>query len=641
MARPASRLSSFAPPKAQRVLPPLLAASLLSAMGVLAGGAAWRESVTIDEVAHIGAGVSYLQRLDLRLNEEHPPLPQVLAAFPLVLRGTRADYASVSWTISGRFFPAYLGQWVFGEWLLTHWNDPVSTLRWARLPMLAMTLALGWLVWLYAGRLGGPSAGLLCLGLYVSAPVFLTFGPLVHTDLAVTLFALLTLWTFAEVWQEPSGRNVARFALALAGALLSKFVAGLLFLAFAAFALSTRWRAVPGQPGARAEARAWRRLRWRATLRGVFGAGVCVYLAYFVLSWNQPTDVLYRVGHGALAVPLRRLLMPPWLYLRGLLLFGVTASRPTFILGHSYPHGVFFYFPVLLALKSPPGFLGLLLLAGLLAVAVRRPGGFAAVPAGRALHFRVLWTALLVFAGACLLSRLNISFRHFSIPLVLLILLLALLPPLLEGLGRTAPRAAWSLRAVAAVLLLGSLYTALAAYPYYFPYLSPLALGRPPYALVNDSNLDWNQALPEVQRFAERHGVRKFHIDTWGFTDTAVAVPGSEIWNCQRPAEEDAGQWVALSANMIQDGHNCLWLMQYPHESLGGGSMYAVRLPATIPPPGSPGGPPLPSARREFLGASPEMRLFFQEIARYPERLPKAFEEITAAYRRANEAKAP
>jgi len=37
----------------------LLAGLLLILMAVLAGGAALRESVTIDEVAHIGAGVSY------------------------------------------------------------------------------------------------------------------------------------------------------------------------------------------------------------------------------------------------------------------------------------------------------------------------------------------------------------------------------------------------------------------------------------------------------------------------------------------------------------------------------------------------------------------------------------------------------
>lgn len=63
----------------------VVAGLLLMFMAILAGGAAYRESATIDEVAHIGAGVSYLQKLDLRLNEEHPPLPKVLAALPLSL----------------------------------------------------------------------------------------------------------------------------------------------------------------------------------------------------------------------------------------------------------------------------------------------------------------------------------------------------------------------------------------------------------------------------------------------------------------------------------------------------------------------------------------------------------------------------
>src|SRR5580704_5783816 len=87
---------------------------LLGLMFLLAGGAALRESPTIDEVAHIGAGLSYLQKLDLRLNEEHPPLAKLLAALPLVLRGTRADYSHISWTFSETFFQAYVGQWVFG-----------------------------------------------------------------------------------------------------------------------------------------------------------------------------------------------------------------------------------------------------------------------------------------------------------------------------------------------------------------------------------------------------------------------------------------------------------------------------------------------------------------------------------------------
>ena len=121
---------------------------LLALMALLAGGAARRESVTFDEIAHVAAGVSYLQKLDLRMNEEHPPLAKVVAAVPLVLRGAHADYSHVSWTFSNKMFSAYLGQWVFGHWFLMRWNDPYTTLAWARAAMLSMTLLLGFILYL-------------------------------------------------------------------------------------------------------------------------------------------------------------------------------------------------------------------------------------------------------------------------------------------------------------------------------------------------------------------------------------------------------------------------------------------------------------------------------------------------------------
>src|SRR5437762_12929280 len=98
------------PVKPRSILSALLAVLLLALMAVLAGGAALGESVTVDEVSHIGAGVSYLERLDLRMNPEHPPLAKVLAAIPLVIRGVRADYNHISWSISEQFFTAYMGQ---------------------------------------------------------------------------------------------------------------------------------------------------------------------------------------------------------------------------------------------------------------------------------------------------------------------------------------------------------------------------------------------------------------------------------------------------------------------------------------------------------------------------------------------------
>ena len=622
-------------------------ALLLAMMALLSGGAARRESVTVDEVAHIGAGVSYLQRLDMRMNEEHPPLPKALAAIPLVLRGVHADYSHVSWTFSNKMFNAFLGEWVFGHWVIMRWNDPHATLLWARVPMLLLTLLLGLAIYVDGSRLGDSWGGLLCLCAYVSMPAFLAFGPLVITDIAIALFWVLAVWQLPEMWHSPSRWTVIKFGLALAGAFLSKFSSGLLFFVFVAVALSLRWRGVPEQPTDKAALRAWRRRAWRNMASATFWAALFVYVVYFVLSWNEPTDSFNIIPHFPASPLLRRLLMPLWKYLRGLLGFAFSAaSRPTYILGHAYSHGVWFYFPVLFVLKSPLAFLLLLLLAVAIAIFLKRRSGgqpsgqLSAIPSGMELHWRAVWVSLVVFVTACMLNRLDISIRHFSVALAVVTLLLAPLPRMLESLQRSNSRGARAGKWVTIGLAAASLVTAVRAYPNYFPFLNVLSMGRPAYLLVNDSNLDWNQSLPEVEKFVRQRGLNQILLDEYGFSEPTVYVPEAQPWRCQEPSPADGGRWVAVSASNIADGSNCLWLMQYPHEALAGGSMYAIQLPQTIPAAGTPGGPPLPEAYRYFGGAPGfDVRAIFANCIRDPQQLQPTMDRMQASFQAAAQKK--
>jgi len=616
-------------------------------MALLSGGAARRESVTVDEVAHIGAGVSYLQRLDMRMNEEHPPLPKALAAIPLVLRGVHADYSHVSWTFSNKMFNAFLGEWVFGHWVIMRWNDPHATLLWARVPMLLLTLLLGLAIYVDGSRLGDSWGGPLCLCAYVSMPAFLAFGPLVITDIAIALFWVLAVWQLPEMWHSPSRWTVIKFGLALAGAFLSKFSSGLLFFVFVAVALSLRCRGVPEQPTDKAALRAWRRRAWRNMASATFWAALFVYVVYFVLSWNEPTDSFNIIPHFPASPLLRRLLMPLWKYLRGLLGFAFSAaSRPTYILGHAYSHGVWFYFPVLFVLKSPLAFLLLLLLAVAIAIFLKRRSGgqpsgqLSAIPSGMELHWRAVWVSLVVFVTACMLNRLDISIRHFSVALAVVTLLLAPLPRMLESLQRSNWRGARAGKWVTIGLAAASLVTAVRAYPNYFPFLNVLSMGRPAYLLVNDSNLDWNQSLPEVEKFVRQRGLNQILLDEYGFSEPTVYVPEAQLWRCQEPSPADGGRWVAVSASNIADGSNCLWLMQYPHEALAGGSMYAIQLPQTIPAAGTPGGPPLPEAYRYFGGAPGfDVRAIFANCIRDPQQLQPTMDRMQASFQAAAQKK--
>ena len=156
--------------------------------------------------------------------------------------------------------------------------------------MLLITLLLGLVLYIYGARLGNPWGGLLCLSAYATMPAFLVFGPLVLTDTVATLFCVLTLWTFADMWRSPGRGTVLEFGFALGTSLLSKFSSGLLFFCFLAFVLSLRFRPLPGQPADKAELKAWRRRRWRALVQATLLAALVVYAVYFVLSWNQPSD---------------------------------------------------------------------------------------------------------------------------------------------------------------------------------------------------------------------------------------------------------------------------------------------------------------------------------------------------------------
>ncbi|MGO9940550.1 MAG: ArnT family glycosyltransferase [Terracidiphilus sp.] len=607
---------------------------LLALMALLADGAARRESVTFDEIAHIGAAVSYLQKLDMRMNEEHPPLAKVLAAVPLMIRGVHADYSSVSWTFSGSgLFKQYLGEWIFGDWLVTRWNDPIATVFWARQSMLLLTLVLGFILFLCGSRLGDPWGGLLCLCAYATMPVMLAFGPLVLTDIAVTLFVVLTLWAFASMWRSPLRETILRFGLALGGALLSKFSAGLLFLCFPAFILSLRWLPAPEQPADKAELRAWRRLRLWSLTKGIFFAALVVYAVYFVLSWNEPTDSLGFLGHNMAALLLRRLLMPPWIYLRGLALFAFTGKPPAFILGHSYPHGVWFYFPVLFLLKSSLAFLLLLVLALVVGLIAKFcPTRLAVIPEGQALHWRAVWVFLVVYTGACILGRFQFSVRHISVSLALLILLLAPLPRTLNQLRSSGWPAARAGVWLTVALALASVATAVRAYPYYLPFLNSLSGGRPAYDLVADSNLDWNQGLLEVEGFVHQRGLNHVLIDAYAFSDSTVYVPEAQFWNCQEATRKDGGQWAIVSVNLIEESHNCIWLLQFPHEALAGGSMYAFQLPRVIPPAGTPGGPPLPEDYRNFASIKfpGDIRLIWINCIHDPQLLQPSWDRLAS-----------
>ena len=231
---------------------------------------------------------------------------------------------------------------------------------------------------------------------------------------------------------------------------------------------------------------------------------------------------------AAIAVAARAHLLPE-AYLEGLAFFYATDTRPTYLLGKLYAHGVWFYFPTALAIKSTLGFLLLLAL----------------VPFARLLRARegrreVLWMLIpaAVFLAASMTSNLNIGLRHI-LPIYPFLSVLAA-----AGAWRLAKKhRAWAI--VVGGLVLIHAASSLRAFPNYLSYSNELWGGpSKTYRVLTDSNVDWGQGLPAVKRYLETHAATPCWLAYFGTVDpayyeipcTLLTVSSAVIW--ERPLDE-------------------------------------------------------------------------------------------------------
>jgi Dolichyl-phosphate-mannose-protein mannosyltransferase len=555
-------------------------------MALLAIGSYRQESLTFDEVTHIPSGLAYWQQHDTRLNIEHPPLLKMIAALPLLFTDVRADYADPSWCESGWTDC----QWTFGNKFFRDWNSGVQRIvRLARLPMLLLTLLLGWIIYRMARSMAGRRGALLSLTVFVTSPLYLGYGPLVITDIGLCLFVILSAWTFADLWTNPNLRNLAAFALSTAAALLSKFSALLLLPAFVLFSV---WTCIK----ARRDSELQR--KWIHLIGGLAASLVICYLFYWLACYHStphsianahlqtltrfrpPERILTFVTkalsrHRSLEEPF----LPLWLYLTGIGYLNAGLSRPVYLLGKLHGHGVWYYFPVISFFKLPPGMVGLTLALLVCTVLYRRRKHRELsldIDELNKARLRALLCTLAVFAIAAMRARINIGIRHFSVPITIIVILVALLLPLIEALWHGK----WRRLAYGVVLGLAasSLITAITAYPHYISYYNCFRLGTPKQEIVAESNLDWGQSLLAVDAFVLEHNIPKIYMDSMSPLSPTVYVANAAEWFCD-DLSSPSPEWVAVSTDFVRRSPpTCIGLMRYQHWELADGTMYIFRI---------------------------------------------------------------
>ena len=449
-----------------------------------------RESLTWDEDDHMFAGYMMWKTGDYGLNPEHPPLVKLLATAPLLwekmwVPAVRQDRDfKIEAYQDGR------------DWLAR--NDGAGQRFVFRMRLAAGLLAVALSVVLFcaANEWFGPAAALVALALMVFDPNILGHSALVTTDAGVTLFFLASVYAFYRYVKQPSVWRLAVTGVAV-GLLLATKHSGILIWPMLVFLIA--YEALAAAKGARLRTA----LRLAGALAEIVVIGAVVLWAFYGfryaarpagLALTTPlADYVKPLSHfdqGAV-MAFAHLHLLPESYLMGLVDVKRQAQfYPTFILGKQIAHGIWWYFPVVILIKTTLGLLALVVLS-LIAIATRKLNKPREVA-----YVLIPWV---VYLAVAMLSGMNIGSRH--------VLPLYALAAILSGAGVVALSAkSTTWKWICGVLVVAHVVSALTVFPNDIAYANE-AWGGPKnlYNLLSDANVDWGQQLISVKKWQDAH----------------------------------------------------------------------------------------------------------------------------------------
>jgi len=478
----------------------------------------------------------------------HPPLAPIAIGLGPRLAGIEAPAIDPAAPDAKR---------AIGNAVLYDSGDYARTLSLARAGTLVFYLGACAVVAVWGWRRLGPAEAAIATGLVSSLPPMLAHAGLATTDAALAATVPLALLAFLA-WLDRPG-PAATVGLGVAGglALAAKF-SSLLFLPAAGLAIlavrAVLTRRLPFGP---------RHLgRLPLALGLAFGVVWATY-GFAATPVDPPASVDPRawLSDAAVASPDAAVPVPAWDYFRGVkdvLAQNKVGHAPYFLGEVGDGEGDWRFFPVLLAVKLPIGFLALAALGAAAAVARARraPAGDRDRDAtggdGGALMPLAAAGAIVL---AALPSDINIGLRHILPVLPLLALVAASGVTALLGCERARPL----VLAGAALLLTTHAAEGVRAHPDYLAHFNAFA-GSRPEAIVVDSDLDWGQDLGRLARALEARGVDRLVL---GYAGTAEPArhglpPFEPLDGTTRPTG-----WIAVSLHRLMTDAELDWLRRH------------------------------------------------------------------------------
>src|SRR3989338_10880555 len=340
----------------------LIAGIIIVSATILAITSVWNDSPIVDEIPHIGAGYSYVQKGDFRLNPEHPPLAKDLAGLALsFLTLNQSVFNTQFWTSDIN------GQWNFGRNLIFNsGNDAILMTRVAKLPMILFFVLSALIIFHWTRKLYGDKAALISVFLFSFSPTVLAHSRFVTTDVPALFGVLLGTYFFIKFLQKQGFWSFWVAALAFGVAQLTKFSVVLLAPLFVLMVVA--W-CVANFHSFRSSAV----LFIRSLILMAAGVILVVWPVYALHTMNYPPEKqksdaqsnLASYGNRLFADPViwasdKPVIRPLAQYATGILMVNQRSigGNMTFFLGEVRNHAWKKYFPVVYGIKEPLAFWG-------------------------------------------------------------------------------------------------------------------------------------------------------------------------------------------------------------------------------------------------------------------------------------------
>jgi hypothetical protein len=268
----------------------------------LAARSLLRENPTVDEVAHLPAGITYWQKGTFRLYHHNPPLFKLVAALPVVMARPAMEelYITKSWRSPSP------SQATFSQWFaLFNAGRYFELFQIARLMMPLFTVIGGVVVFAWSARLFGRWGGLLSLALWAFCPNILAHARLVTSDACSTVMGVAATYAFWGYLREPTWKRAALAGVLLGVAQLSKFSMLLLYAVWPLLWLSHLAMVGPGEGAGDRRSQGTLRIIARGLLHGLAIVALSVLTidaGYFFEGVGIPLD-RFEFGSRTLTRP--------------------------------------------------------------------------------------------------------------------------------------------------------------------------------------------------------------------------------------------------------------------------------------------------------------------------------------------------